>query len=170
MITFMLSFLHLYLLFAVRGALSLMSLAAACIRLFYVSCVGNEGTVCGFPSWCRVRHLSPRLPQIIVVPCGLILLSSLDSCGHDLAMPLVVHQREVDMRYPTSLHVSGQLQVAFIFSGVFSANFSHDMIRTNLFDFYSNNIDVPAALHWEKVRWPVGWVEATLALTCKWQV
>ena len=37
-------------------------LAAACIRLFYVSCVGNDGTVCGFSSWCRVRHLSPQLP------------------------------------------------------------------------------------------------------------
>ena len=56
------SCLHLYLLIAVRGALSLMFLAAACIRLFYVSCVGNEGTVCGFSSWCRVRHLSPQLP------------------------------------------------------------------------------------------------------------
>ena len=36
------SCLHLYLLFAVRGALSLMSLAAACIRLFHVNCVGNH--------------------------------------------------------------------------------------------------------------------------------
>ena len=42
MITLMLSFLHLYLLFAVRDALSLMLLAAACIRLFYVNCVGNH--------------------------------------------------------------------------------------------------------------------------------
>jgi len=37
-------------------------MAAACIRLFHVNCVGTEGTVCGLSSWCRVRHLSPQLP------------------------------------------------------------------------------------------------------------
>ena len=69
-----------------------------------------------------------------------------------------------------SLHVSGYLEVAFKFSIFFSADFSHDMITDcDLIDFDLNeNYDVPAALHWEKVRWPVGWVEATLALTCKW--
>ena len=38
------------------------------------------------------------------------ILTKMDMANrYDLAMPLVVHQREVDMRYPTSLHVSGPL-------------------------------------------------------------
>ena len=41
----------------------------------------------------------------------------------------------------------------------------------DLIDFDLNeNYDVPAALHWEKVRWPVGWVEAAFGAyiwTCR---